>query len=85
MADADFTHIALHVNDLEASLGFYHDYGGMRVFEQRDTPDGSRVAWLASESKRFVLVLVAPRRMRLRPTNTFCVPRGHVHPPLFLL
>ena len=66
MADADFTHIALHVADLEASLKFYQDYASMSVLEQRETPDGSRVVWLANTSRRFVLVLVAPRRMRLR-------------------
>ena len=57
MADADFTHIALHVTNLEASLSFCREYAQLRVFDERSTPDGSRVAWLASESRRFVLVL----------------------------
>ena len=65
-AAADFTHVALHVADLEASLAFYRTYAGLEVFDRRETPAGGRVAWLTSPSRRFVLVLVAPRRLRLR-------------------
>jgi catechol 2,3-dioxygenase-like lactoylglutathione lyase family enzyme len=65
VVEGDFTHVALQVRDLEASLAFYRDYGQMRVFDQRGTRGGGRVAWLASTSQRFVLVLVAPRRMSL--------------------
>ena len=66
MSEADFTHVALHVRDLERSLAFYREFGKLRVFEERGGPGGSRVAWLASESQRFVLVLVAPRRLSWR-------------------
>lgn len=55
-----FTHCAIHVADVEASIAFYSDYCGLKlVHSHGESP--SRTVWLASEGdeKRFVLVLVS--------------------------
>ena len=58
---ANLTHIALHVRDLEACVGFYETFCGLRVVHER-TKDGSddRIVWMAEpgREKDFVYVLL---------------------------
>lgn len=54
-----FTHLALHVRDLEACIAFYRDFCGLRLVHQREDA-GSRVVWLAEpgREKDFIIVLL---------------------------
>lgn len=54
-----FTHLALHVRDLEACIDFYQRYAGMHLTHDR-TSDGKRVVWLAEPGKEqdFIVVLI---------------------------
>ncbi|MGK2740724.1 VOC family protein [Tepidicaulis sp. LMO-SS28] len=54
-----FTHIALHVADLDKSAAFYTAFCGLETVHRRDD-DGIRVFWLAEpgEAKHFVIVLI---------------------------
>jgi catechol 2,3-dioxygenase-like lactoylglutathione lyase family enzyme len=62
MPDLGWTHVALGVRDLAASVAFYERYARMKVVHAREEPaDGQAdvgVAWLADEHRRSVLVLV---------------------------
>ena len=53
------THVALHVRDLNACIGFYDTYGGMRIIHDR-LSDGKRIVWLAEYGREndFILVLI---------------------------
>jgi lactoylglutathione lyase len=60
-----FTHIALPVRDLDATLAFYERYTTLRKIHERYEPEtGLRTAWLANArdvtnaAARFVLVLI---------------------------
>lgn len=57
-----FTHCALHVRDLEASIAFYARYCGMRVVHEHGTRE--RTVWMAAQGQErsFVLVLVSGGR-----------------------
>jgi len=61
------THLALHVQDLEACVKFYQDYCGMRVVHQR-SGKGSRIVWLAEPGREremiFVVLPGGPGRRR---------------------
>lgn len=61
-----WTHLALWVSDLDASVEFYCKYAGMTVLTERTESSGSRVAWLADKHGHLVLVLFGPYRMPLR-------------------
>jgi catechol 2,3-dioxygenase-like lactoylglutathione lyase family enzyme len=54
-----FTHLALHVRDLEACIAFYRDFCGMAVVHEREDA-GKRVVWLAEpgREKDFIIVLL---------------------------
>jgi catechol 2,3-dioxygenase-like lactoylglutathione lyase family enzyme len=54
-----FTHLALHVRDLEACIAFYRDYTGMTLVHER-TSGTDRVVWLAEpgREKQFVVVVL---------------------------
>jgi catechol 2,3-dioxygenase-like lactoylglutathione lyase family enzyme len=54
-----FTHLALHVRDLEACIEFYRAYTGMRLTHDR-VSDGKRIVWLAEpgKEKEFIVVLI---------------------------
>jgi catechol 2,3-dioxygenase-like lactoylglutathione lyase family enzyme len=54
-----FTHCALHVHDLEASIEFYRSYCGLELVKEHGQADG-RAVWLASPGaeESFVLVLL---------------------------
>lgn len=60
-----WTHLALHVRDLEASIAFYAEYTNLRVVERHSdaSSTGMEVAWLSDRSGNdelsFVLVLQA--------------------------
>src|SRR5690606_23147402 len=46
MADLGFTHVALVVKDLAASVQFYRTYAGMQVIHERVAESGWKVAWV---------------------------------------
>ncbi len=54
-----FTHLALHVRDLEATVGFYQDYCAMKVVHRRSR-DGFTVVWLAEPGREqdFIIVVM---------------------------
>ncbi len=54
-----FTHIAMHVRDLEACIDFYTTYAQMRLTQDR-VSEGKRVVWLAEPGKEehFIVVLI---------------------------
>ncbi len=54
------THIALHVQDLEACVNFYRSYAELGVVHDR-CDDGTRVVWLAEAGREteFIMVLLA--------------------------
>ena len=54
--DVGFTHLALVVRDMDASIAFYSRYAGMHVIHDRDH-DGTRVAWLSDLTRPFAIVL----------------------------
>ena len=64
MIDVGFTHVALEVTDLDASIAFYGAFAGMQVVHRRP-----RVAWLSDRTRPFVIVLVETERVgtTLRP------------------
>jgi len=58
-----FTHLALHVRDLDACIAFYRDFCGLSVVHQREDAGAAgdgRVVWLAEpgREKDFVIVLL---------------------------
>lgn len=59
---ASLTHIALHVNDLEACIQFYMDYANLEIVRDRRPhgDDGKRIVWLAEPSKaqEFIIVVL---------------------------
>jgi len=56
--DRGFTHVALPVSDLDASLAFYRDYADMVPVHAREGHDGVRVAWISDRTRPFVVVLL---------------------------
>ena len=57
---ASFTHLALHVRDLEACVAFYRAFCGLEVARERDDGAGSRIVWLAEpgREREFIFVLL---------------------------
>jgi len=55
-----FTHCALHVRDLDQSIGFYRDYCGLKIVREHGEGAG-RTVWLATPGAEdnFVLVLLS--------------------------
>jgi catechol 2,3-dioxygenase-like lactoylglutathione lyase family enzyme len=59
MSDLGFTHIALAVSDVDASISFYTKYAQMRVVHHRiDRATQSDVAWISDLTRPFVIVLI---------------------------
>jgi len=56
---AGFTHIALHVRDLDACVAFYRRFCGLGVVHRRDD-GGTQVVWLAQPGREneFIFVLI---------------------------
>jgi catechol 2,3-dioxygenase-like lactoylglutathione lyase family enzyme len=54
-----FTHLALHVHDLEACIAFYKDYAHMLMIHDRSSA-GKRIVWLAEPGREseFIIVLI---------------------------
>jgi catechol 2,3-dioxygenase-like lactoylglutathione lyase family enzyme len=54
-----FTHIALHVRDLDACIAFYRAFCGLRIVHER-SDRGHRVVWLAEPGREeeFIIVLI---------------------------
>jgi len=52
-----FTHVALHVADLDACVAFYRRFCGLRVVHERGR-GGERVVWLAEPGRERELVFV---------------------------
>jgi catechol 2,3-dioxygenase-like lactoylglutathione lyase family enzyme len=68
VTDVGFTHVALEVTDLEASIAFYAAFAGMQVVHRRP-----RVAWLSDRTRPFVIVLV-----KARSVGTKLLPLAHL-------
>jgi catechol 2,3-dioxygenase-like lactoylglutathione lyase family enzyme len=69
---AAFTHIALHVRDLDACVGFYRDFCGLQTVHERSDA-GERVVWLAEPGKEreFIIVLVPHGRVREQAADDY--------------
>ena len=54
------THIALHCEDLDASIAFYRDYCGLHISHDRADAHG-RVVWMSEPGKehQFVIVMIS--------------------------
>ncbi len=54
-----FTHLAMHVRDLDACVCFYKSYAQMQMTHDRMN-DGKRVVWLAEPGREneFIIVLI---------------------------
>ena len=57
MSDVGFTHVALLVGSLDASVAFYEKYARMEVVHRR-SEGASRVAWVSDRTRPFVIVLI---------------------------
>lgn len=58
MSDIGFTHVALPVTNLDASLAFYKKYARMDAVHRRTEEDGKAVAWITDHTRPFVIVLL---------------------------
>ncbi|MCC6183043.1 MAG: VOC family protein [Microthrixaceae bacterium] len=56
--DRGFTHVALQVSDLDASLAFYERFAELVPVHRRTSDDGTRVAWISDLTRPFVVVLI---------------------------
>ena len=64
----NFTHVALHVRDLEACVAFYRDFCDLTIVHRRGDNEGGQVVWLAEPGREgdftFVLLAGGPGRDR---------------------
>jgi catechol 2,3-dioxygenase-like lactoylglutathione lyase family enzyme len=76
--DQGVTHVALPVQDLDASLAFYERFAEMQVVHRRtDATSGTSVAWISDLTRPFVLVLIEVAQLDARLGGAFChVGRG---------
>ncbi len=63
-----FTHCALHVRDVDASVAFYERFCGLTEVHAHGDDPLQRTVWMAEEGREqaFVLVLVSGGRTRAR-------------------
>ncbi|MDH3581223.1 MAG: VOC family protein [Hyphomicrobiales bacterium] len=63
-----FTHCALHVGDIDASIAFYERFCGLKVVHAHGATPAERTVWMAEEGreKAFVMVLVSGGRGQSR-------------------
>src|SRR5680860_166294 len=56
-----FTHCALHVRAVDASISFYERYCGMKAVHSHGSKPEERTVWMAEDGREteFVLVLVS--------------------------
>lgn len=52
------THVALHVRDLDASIGFYQRFCGLEVVHERGAGPSGRVVWLAEPGRGQEIIFV---------------------------
>ena len=74
MARPVLTHLALHVRDLRASVGFYERFCGLVSVHQRvDEASGQGVVWLAEpgREREFILVFISGGPTRSAQGNDF--------------
>lgn len=66
------THIALHCEDLDASIAFYRDYCGLHISHDRADGHG-RVVWMAEPGKEhaFVIVMISGGKTRPQPEGDY--------------
>jgi catechol 2,3-dioxygenase-like lactoylglutathione lyase family enzyme len=66
------THLALHVPDLDACIGFYERFCGMHVFHER-AGKGSRIVWMAEPGKEreFIFVIMPGGQDRALASNDY--------------
>lgn len=64
--DRGFTHVALQVSDLDASLAFYERFADLVPVHRRTSDDGTRVAWISDLTRPFVVVLIETSAARAR-------------------
>ena len=57
MSNQSFTHVALAVAKIDASVDFYRRFAAMEVVHERTGPTGARTAWMSDGQLPFVLVL----------------------------
>ncbi len=75
MSDIGFTHIALVVQDIDASIAFYAEYAGMQVVHRRNGAGrGQVVAWISDLTRPFVIVLIQQPGLKDRALG----PIGHL-------
>ena len=56
----NFTHIALHVRDVESCVAFYREFCGLELVHERFDDKGRRIVWMAEPGREddFVFVLL---------------------------
>lgn len=61
MARTAFTHCAIHVKDMDASIAFYETYCGLAVSHEHGATPEERTVWMAEPGREraFVLVMVS--------------------------
>ncbi|MCP9337693.1 VOC family protein [Stutzerimonas xanthomarina] len=66
------THLALHVPDLDACIGFYERFCGMQVFHER-AGKGSRIVWMAEpgREREFIFVIMPGGQDRALADNDY--------------
>jgi catechol 2,3-dioxygenase-like lactoylglutathione lyase family enzyme len=62
MVDTGFTHVALPVSDLAASVAFYERWADMTLLEQVEEKGAATAARLGDATRPFVLVLIQGAR-----------------------
>lgn len=68
MSDLGFTHIALVVRSLTASIAFYRKYAAMEVVHRRPGEEpGAEVAWISDHMRPFVIVLIQSPGLESHP------------------
>jgi catechol 2,3-dioxygenase-like lactoylglutathione lyase family enzyme len=69
---AVFTHIALHVRDIDACIEFYCSYCGLVTVHERNPREG-RVVWLAEPTRQreFIIVLIPGGSIREQAPDDF--------------
>ena len=69
------THIALHVDDLEACVAFYQEYAQLNIIRDRrpNGVNGKRIVWLAEQDKaeEFIMVILPNGPKKSQAENDF--------------
>ncbi len=71
------THIALHVEDIDACIAFYRDFCGMQITHEREAHKGDanqqRIVWMAEpgREREFIFVMMNGGRNIELPDNDY--------------